>query len=254
MNLRNVGFFVLTTFVLIFFAQQNSSGQEKTKDIAFLDMMITESRPLSVENLSASDVTEMLRLDYGCVINAEGIEYPRSDRIRVGGGFVDKKRPLVNRAFFNLTVRQILDELVRIDPGYHWKVYDGKYVVFEPRTEKYGGKEKSILDAVVSVSADNVPLISLLAGRHPFARELANRHRLSWLRIIMGRDPQFHKIPISIHMENVTLRDAFNAIVTAAEQVTGEKRYFAMLRELKTILHQTLDRQLVRLEQKLKKK
>ena len=211
------------------FAQQNSGSQEKEKQIAFLDTMVTEDNAISLKNNPVTHATAYLRFQYKCVISVEQIEYTEEDCIK-GRLWVVTNRPQVDRTFSNLTVREILDELVRIDPGYHWKIYDGKYVVFEPRTKRYGGKEKSILDTIVSVSADNVPMSTLLSayGGHPFGRELLYSIGLSRFMIgVGGKRPEFHKIPISVHLENVPLRDAFNAIAAAAGQVTGDRfRWF----------------------------
>ena len=211
------------------FTQQSSSGQAESKEIAFLDIMVTESKPVILENKHVTSALLRLRHAYGCVISTEKIRHTRNERIRAAGNrWITKNRPLASRSFSNLTVRQILDELVRIDPGYHWKIYDGKYVVFEPRTEKYGGKEKSILDTIVSVSADDVSMYTLLSpyGGHPFGRELFYQHGLGFFQAFIGKVPKFDKILISVHLEDVTLRDAFNAIATAAKQATGDGVYW----------------------------
>lgn len=129
-----------------------------------------------------------------------------------------------DRSFSNLSVRQILNELVRIDPGYQWKIYNGGHVVFEPCTEKNGGKEKSVLDKIVSILADNVPLDTLLSQYdHPFGRELGYTHGLCSYQLVWGKNPEFNNILISVHLENITLRDALNAIVTEAEKATGDR-------------------------------
>lgn len=211
------------------FAQQNSGSQEKEEQIAFLDTMVTENNAISLKKNPVTHAIAYLRFQYDCAISVEQIEYTKEDCI-VGRLWVVKNRSQVDRTFSGLTVRQLLDELVQIDPGYHWKIYDGKYVVFEPRAKRYGGKEKSILDTIVSVSADNVPMSTLLSAYdgHPFGRELLYNIGLSRSMIgVGGKRPEFHNIPISIHLKNVPLRDAFNAIATAAEHVTGDRfRWF----------------------------
>lgn len=207
------------------FARQNSDSQEKEKQIAFLDTMVTENNAISLKNNPVTHAIAYLRFQYNCAISVEQIEYTKEDCI-VGNLWVVKNRSQVDRTFSGLTVREILDELVQIDPGYHWKIYDGKYVVFEPRTKKYGGKEKSVLDTIVSVSADNVPMSTLLSAYagHPFGQELFYGIGLSRFKTYIGKArSSSHEIPISIHLENVPLRDAFNAIATAAEQVTGDR-------------------------------
>lgn len=211
------------------FARQNSDSQEKEKQIAFLDTMVTENNAISLKNNPVTHAIAYLRFQYNCAISVEQIEYTKEDCI-VGNLWVVKNRSQVDRTFSGLTVREILDELVQIDPGYHWKIYDGKYVVFEPRTKKYGGKEKSVLDTIVSVSADNVPMSTLLSpySGHLFGRELLYSIGLSRFKTSIGKArPRSHKIPISVHLENVPLRDAFNAIAAAAEHVTGDRfRWF----------------------------
>jgi hypothetical protein len=40
--------------------------------------------------------------------------------------------------------------------------------------------------------------------------------------LVIGKDPEFHKIRISVKLRNVTLREAFNQIAAEAESVTGD--------------------------------
>ena len=113
--------------------QQDSGSQETHERIAFLDRMVSEENPIILDNRHVTDAVAFLRFQYRCPISVEIIEFEQKDRTLLEGRrWISKNRPLVNRSFSNLTVRQLLDELARIDPGYHWKVYDGRYVVFGP--------------------------------------------------------------------------------------------------------------------------
>jgi hypothetical protein len=230
---------VLTLYNCGVHAQQGGKSGENAQKIAFLDAMVTRDKPVNLDGNSIEDAIAKLRLNYGCIISVEMIEYTKEDTTSRGNiCCLDRRRPVSDRSFSNLTVRQVLDELVEIDPGYQWKVYDGKYVVLEPRTAKNGGREKSILDTIVSLSTDNVSLNSLLGPyEHPFGQELFYSHRLCFYTISMGRNPGLGGIRISLHLENVTLRDAFNAIVAEAEKATGDR--FRWL--IKGLRHDSID-------------
>ena len=204
------------------FVQQESGSEDRADQIAFLDLMITEDKPIHLKNQDVIEAISKLRGRYGCPISIEIIEYTLQDCIPQGNKWVIKNRPRVRRSFSNMTVRKLLTELTRIDPGYQWNIYEEKFVSFEPRTKKLGGTEKSVLDALVSVDATNVPLSVLLSHAHPFGRELSYQHGLGFSVIVLGVDPEFHKIRISVQLRNVSLREAFNQIAAEAESVTGD--------------------------------
>ena len=217
-----VGSFMLIMSTGTVFAQQQSGSETRAAQIAFLDLMITEDNPIHLKNENAAEAISKLRWRYGCPISIERIEYTQQDCIPQGNNWIVKNRPRVSRSFSNVTVRELLTELTRLDPGYQWNVYDEKFVSFEPRTKKLGGTEKSVLDTLVSVEATNVPLSVLLSPAHPFGRELFYQHGLGFAVIVLGVDPEFHKIRISVQLRNVTLREAFNQIAAEAESVTGD--------------------------------
>jgi hypothetical protein len=204
------------------FPQQESGSEDRADPIAFLDLMITEDNPIHLKNENAAEAISKLRWQYGCPISIERIEYTQQDCIPQGNNWIVKNRPRVSRSFSNVTVREVLTELARLDPGYQWNVYEKKFVSFEPRTKKLGGTEKSVLDTLVSVDATNVPLSVLLSPAHPFGRELSYQYGLALLGIIKGINPEFHKIRISVQLKNVSLREAFNQIAAEAESVTGD--------------------------------
>ena len=204
------------------FAQQQSGSEAKADQIAFLDLMITEDKPIHLKNEYVTVAIAKLRWRYDCPISIEVIEYTKQDSMRQGNKWIVKNRPLVSRSFSNVTVREFLAELARMDAGYQWKVTDDKFVSFEPRTKKLGGTKKSVLDTPVSVDATNVPLNVLLSRAHPFGRELFYQHGLVFSMLVIGKDPEFHKIRISVKLRNVTLREAFNQIAAEAESVTGD--------------------------------
>ncbi len=204
------------------FAQQQSGSEARAAPIAFLDLMITEDKPINLKNENVTEAISKLRWRYGCPISIEIIEYTLQDCMPQGNNWIIKNRPRVSRSFSNVTVREVLTELTRIDPGYQWNVYEKKFVSFEPRTKKLGGTEKSVLDTRVSVNATNVPLNVLLSRAHPFGRELFYEHGLGFSVIVLGINPEFHKIRISVRLRNVSLREAFNQIATEAESVTGD--------------------------------
>ena len=200
-----VGSFMLIMSTGTVFAQQQSGSETRTAQIAFLDLMITEDNPIHLKNENAAEAISKLRWRYGCPISIERIEYTQQDCIPQGNNWIVKNRPRVSRSFSNVTVRELLMELARIDPGYQWNVYDEKFVSFEPRTKKLGGTEKSVLDTRVSVEATNVPLNVLLSPAHPFGRELFYQHGLGFSVIVLGINPEFHKIRISVQIEKCLL-------------------------------------------------
>ena len=204
------------------FPQQESGSEDRADPIAFLDLMITEDNPIHLKSQDVIEAISKLRGRYGCPISIEIIEYTLQDCIPQGNNWIVKNRPRVSRSFSNVTVREVLTELARLDPGYQWNVYEKKFVSFEPRTKKLGGTEKSVLDTLVSVGATNVPLSVLLSPAHPFGRELSYQYGLALLGIIKGINPEFHKIRISVQLRNVSLREAFNQIAAEAESVTGD--------------------------------
>ena len=217
-----VGSFLLIMGSGKVFAQQQSGSEDRADQIAFLDLMITEDKPIHLKNQDVIAAISKLRRRYGCPISIEIIEYTLQDCIPQGNNWIVKNRPRVSRSFSNVTVREVLTELARMDAGYQWKVTDEKFVSFEPRTKKLGGTEKGVLDTPVSVEATNVPLNVLLSRAHPFGRELFYQHGLGFSMLVIGKDPEFHKIRISVKLRNVTLREAFNQIAAEAESVTGD--------------------------------
>lgn len=130
MKFRQACSFLLIMAVLILYncgihAQQVGKSGENAQKLAFLDAMVTRDKPVNLDGNSIEDAIAKLRFNYGCIISVEMIEYTKEDTTSRGNiCCLDRRRPVSDRSFSNLTVRQVLDELVGIDPGYQWKIYN----------------------------------------------------------------------------------------------------------------------------------
>ena len=80
-----VGSFILIMGAETVFAEQQSGSETSAAPIAFLDLMITEDKPIHLKNQDVIEAISKLRgRRYGCPISIEIIEYTQQDCIPQG--------------------------------------------------------------------------------------------------------------------------------------------------------------------------
>ena len=92
MKLQQVKLFVLliSSFMLISYARiifaQDSGSQETGEQIAFLDLTVTDAKPIILKNQHVTDAVAYLRFQYGCPVSIEVIEFTQQDCIPIQQG------------------------------------------------------------------------------------------------------------------------------------------------------------------------
>ncbi len=186
-------FFIL--FILSIYSFSKSSNNILNKKI----------NEFKVENITMGDCIKKIAEEYKIILGFEEIEYTLSN---------NKGKKNISINLKNITVKNLLNELVKVNNEYFWEESNG-IIVIMPKSNNIKDKyEKSVLnDKIKSLSINNENIYHAIWKIEEILNESSK-----WtfgVGIISGIFPwEADNIKkLSLNFKNVTVRDALNSLV-----------------------------------------